>query len=167
MTRAIKLCLLVLVCASCAHRPPPEELLRDPATVSFPSTEPNLFSTKLMLTGRLQKPMASVHFLLWYCSTGAVEYNPSATINAPLLILIGEKDDWTPAERCVSMIPSGKSNFEVVLQVYPDAYHAYDSISKPREVMGARGSHHLEHNPIAEQDSIIRVKDFLEKYLQR
>jgi dienelactone hydrolase len=89
-------------------------------------------------------------------------------LNAPLLILIGEKDDWTPSERCVSMMPSGKSNFEVTLQVYPDAYHAYDSIGKPREVMGSRGnSHHLEHNPVAEQDSIVRVRDFLEKYLLR
>ena len=36
-----------------------------------------------------------------------------AELNAPLLILIGAKDDWTPAERCVSMMPSGKSNFGV------------------------------------------------------
>ena len=90
-----------------------------------------------------------------------------ADLNSPLLILIGEKDDWTPSERCVAMMPSGKSNFEVALQIYPDAYHAYDSIGKPREVMGSQGSHHLEHNPVAEQDSKVRVKEFLEKYLHR
>lgn len=90
-----------------------------------------------------------------------------ANLNAPVLILIGAKDDWTPAESCVAMMPSGKSNYEVALQVYPDAYHAYDSIGKSREVMGSRGSHHLEHNPSAEQDSIIKVRDFLEKYLLR
>jgi dienelactone hydrolase len=90
------------------------------------------------------------------------------SLNAPLLILIGAKDDWTPAERCVTMMPSGKSSFEVALQVYPDAYHAYDAIGKPHEVRGARGSsHHLEHNPAAMNDSVVRVKEFLGKYLQR
>jgi len=45
-----------------------------------------------------------------------------ADLTAPLLILIGAKDDWTPAERCVAMMPSGKNNYDVTLQVYPDAY---------------------------------------------
>ena len=93
---------------------------------------------------------------------------PLGGLVAQLLILIGAKDDWTPADRCVAMMPSGKSNFEVALQVYPDAYHAYDTIGKPREVKGSRGSsHHLEHDPAAEQDSIVRVREFLGKYLQR
>jgi len=87
-------------------------------------------------------------------------------LNAPLLILIGEKDDWTPAERCVAMMPSGKSTFEVALQIYPGAYHAYDAIGKPREVWGSQGSHHLERNTAAEKDSIVRVREFLGKYLQ-
>jgi dienelactone hydrolase len=91
-----------------------------------------------------------------------------AELNAPLLILIGEKDDWTPAERCVAMMPAaGKSNFEVSLQVYPDAYHAFDSPGRPRTVSGSKGSsHHLEYNQAAEQDAIIRVREFLGKYLQ-
>jgi dienelactone hydrolase len=94
--------------------------------------------------------------------------NSLASLNAPLLILIGAKDDWTPAERCITMMPSGKSNYEVALQVYSEAYHAYDTIGKPREVLGfQRNSHHLEHNPAAEKDSILRVKEFFGKYLKR
>jgi dienelactone hydrolase len=89
-----------------------------------------------------------------------------AEINAPLLILIGAKDDWTPAERCVAKMPKEQSLYEVLLQVYPNAYHAYDAPGKPREVSGSRGSHHLEHDPIAEQDSIDRVRGFLEKYMK-
>jgi len=271
MTRAIIICLLLLVCASCAYGPPPEGLLRDPDVVSLPSSEATLFGSKLLLTGRLKKPAGTGQFpavvllhgcggvqpkrdhrwaerlISWgyvtlqvdsfnprgissVCTLGgkesaemlarrvtdtydaqhylaglpfvdnkriavmgwsnggattlnvlypkrddpfhaAVAMYPScrkslANLNAPLLILIGAKDDWTPAERCFAVMPSGKSNYEVALQVYPDAYHAYDSIGKPREVTGPQGSHHLEHNPSAEQDSIIRVKDFLEKYLQ-
>ena len=89
------------------------------------------------------------------------------SLNTPLLILIGEKDDWTPAEACRSMMPAGNSRFEVKLKVYPDAYHAYDSLGKPRQAAGSRGSHHLEYNEAAEQDSILMVKEFLEKYLRK
>lgn len=272
MTRAIIMYLILLACASCAYRPPTEELLRDPDTVSFPSSEVSLFGSSLILTGRLQKPAGDDPFPdvvllhgcggiqttrdhLWaerlvswgyvtlqvdsfkprginsVCTLGgrdsedmparrvtdaydaqhflaglpfisnkhiavmgwsnggatilnalyskrdnpfraAVAMYPScrkslADLNAPLLILIGAMDDWTPAERCVSMMPSEKSNFEVALQVYLGAYHAYDSTGKPRKVMGSQGSHHLEHNPAAEQDSIVRAREFLEKYLQR
>jgi len=273
MTRVFIICLLFLLCVSCAHSPAPEGLLRDPDIVSFESSEAKLFGASLLLTGRLKKPpgdgpFPAIELLhgcggvqpkrdhLWaerlvswgyvtlqvdsfqprgitsVCTMGgkeaadmlarrvtdaydarhyltglpfvdskriavmgwsnggattlnalypkrddpfkaAVAMYPScrkslADLNAPLLILIGAKDDWTPAERCVSMMPSGKSNFEVALHVYPDAYHAYDTIGKSREVKGSLGSsHHLEHNPIAEKDSIVRVKEFLGKYLQR
>jgi dienelactone hydrolase len=273
MTRAIILCLVLLACTSCTHGPAPEKLLRDPAVVSFASSEADLLGSPLVLAGRLQKPAGAGPFpavvLLHGCagiqpkrdhrwaerlvswgyvtlqvdsfrpraissvctmegneavdmlarrvtdaydarrylvglpfvdgtriavmgwSNGAattlnalylkrdnpfhaaVAMYPScrkslAELNAPLLILIGAKDDWTPAERCVTQMPAGKSNFEVALQVYPDAYHGFDAIGKPRQVWGARGSHHhLEHNPAAEKDSIVRVKEFLEKYLQR
>lgn len=89
-----------------------------------------------------------------------------ADINAPLLILIGAKDDWTPAERCVAKMPKKQSLHEVFLQIYPNAYHAYDAPGKPREVSGSRGRHHLEHDPVAEQDSIVRVQEFLGKHLK-
>ena len=91
--------------------------------------------------------------------------HPLADINAPLLILIGAKDDWTPAERCVANMPAGKGLQDVLLQVYPNAYHAYDIPGSPREVSGSRRSHHLAHDPLAEQDSIVRVREFLGKYL--
>ena len=90
-----------------------------------------------------------------------------AESNAPLLILIGARDDWTPAERCVAKMPVGKGRHDLELQVYPNAYHAYDSPGPPHDVSGAHGSsHHLEHDPVAEQDSIVRVREFLEKYLK-
>ena len=273
MIRAIALCFYLLLCtASCVRRPPlTEGLLRDnPDVVSFPSSESNLFDSKLILTARLQKPAGTGKFpavvllhgcggmqpkrdhrwaerlVSWgfatlqvdsfkprgissVCTLGgkesadmlarrvtdaydaqqflaslpfvdnkriaimgwsnggsttlnvlyqkrddpfhaAIAMYPScrkslADLNAPLLILIGEKDDWTPTERCVSMIPSGKSSFEVTLRAYPNAYHAFDSVGKPREVMGSQGSHHLEYNVTAELDSIDRVKNFLKKYL--
>jgi len=48
---------------------------------------------------------------------------------APILILIGEKDTWTPTEFCIDFIGSlskaGYVNAEII--VYPDAYHVFDA----------------------------------------
>jgi dienelactone hydrolase len=49
--------------------------------------------------------------------------------SAPLLILIGGADDWTPAWRCQQMVETlhraGKDG-AVELKIFPGAYHAYD-----------------------------------------
>lgn len=47
---------------------------------------------------------------------------------APLLILIGEKDDWTPAEPCVRLIDSARAaGYPAAIKVYPGAHHSFDS----------------------------------------
>jgi dienelactone hydrolase len=102
----------------------------------------------------------------------AVAFYPSCRrvltgLNAPLLILIGEADDWTPAARCVEMMPKVQAASEVTLKVYPGAYHGFDTVGANVNVRGSKGSvHHLQYDPAAEKDSIIRVKAFLEKYLR-
>ena len=46
----------------------------------------------------------------------------------PVLILIGEKDDWTPAEPCQQLADAARSaGFPVAISVYPGAHHAFDS----------------------------------------
>jgi dienelactone hydrolase len=47
---------------------------------------------------------------------------------APLLILIGEKDDWTPAEPCRRLAEASRAaGYLVDIKVYPDAHHSFDS----------------------------------------
>lgn len=47
---------------------------------------------------------------------------------APLLILIGENDDWTPAEPCRKLTEiSRQAGYPVAIKVYPKAYHGFDS----------------------------------------
>jgi dienelactone hydrolase len=47
---------------------------------------------------------------------------------APVLILIGEKDDWTPAEVCREMVEEGrKAGFPLNIIIYPGAHHSFDS----------------------------------------
>jgi dienelactone hydrolase len=56
-------------------------------------------------------------------------YQPAA----PLRILIGERDDWTPAEHCrVLAERSAAAGYPVTIKIYPGAYHSFDSPNPPR-----------------------------------
>jgi dienelactone hydrolase len=82
-------------------------------------------------------------------------------LNAPLLILIGESDDWTPAKNCSASMPPDQPEPEVILKIYPGAYHDFDWEGMDEIYKG----HRLLYDPIAAQDAIIQVKNFLAKYL--
>jgi dienelactone hydrolase len=85
---------------------------------------------------------------------------PMFDIHSPLLILIGEKDDWTPANRCKLLLPK-KSEQEIILKVYPDAYHAFDAPFGLTNYLG----HKIGRNLNAAKDANDRIKAFLEKHL--
>ncbi len=54
---------------------------------------------------------------------------------APLLILAGEKDDWTPAEACRLLAESTRGTAHpVAVTIYPGAHHAFDSAHPVRYV---------------------------------
>jgi dienelactone hydrolase len=102
----------------------------------------------------------------------AVAFYPSCRntlkgLNAPLLILIGDADDWTPANRCVSALPKEKASPEIILKIYSGAFHGFDTLDANHNVRGSGRSHLLQYHPTAEADSIIQVKAFLEKYLRQ
>jgi dienelactone hydrolase len=100
----------------------------------------------------------------------AIAYYPSCRIltglNAPLLILIGEADDWTPSSRCVELLPKEQTGSEISLKVYPGAYHGFDTLGANTDVRGSSGMHHLQYHPEAATDSITRVRAFLDKYMR-
>jgi dienelactone hydrolase len=45
--------------------------------------------------------------------------------HAPLLLQLGEADDWTPAARCVAM--AARAPGRVALDLYPGAHHGFDA----------------------------------------
>jgi dienelactone hydrolase len=56
---------------------------------------------------------------------------------APLLILIGEADDWTPAEHCRRMAEAARAaGHPVSIKTYPGAHHSFDSPAPLRYVSG-------------------------------
>ena len=105
----------------------------------------------------------------------AVAYYPSCApqfdreVDVPLLILIGDKDDWTPADRCRQLQAAGFTRPELVESIYyPNAYHSFDSRSPDRTVPGTGSKmHHLGYDPAAAPDAEARTKAFFDKYLNQ
>ncbi len=89
-------------------------------------------------------------------------------VDVPLLILIGDKDDWTRADRCRTLQASGFARPELVEAVYyPDAFHAFDGNVKDRTVAGSGGKlHRLAYDPVAAPDAEARTKAFLARHLR-
>jgi dienelactone hydrolase len=89
-------------------------------------------------------------------------------MTVPTLILIGELDDWTPAQECRNMV-DGRDDWGISRQksegapvrlvVYPGAYHAFDAVGlqTPIQFLG----HHLEFNKPATDQATDAVRDFL------
>ena len=96
----------------------------------------------------------------------AVAYYPCCKslidLNAPLLILIGAEDDWTPAYPCKELIPRN-SHHEIILKIYPKTYHGFFFWIEPQIYFG----HKIEYNPRATKDSKKRTIQFLQKHLNR
>ena len=93
---------------------------------------------------------------------------------APLLILIGERDDWTPAEPCRKLAAAAqRAGYPVEIEVYPGAHHAFDSRAPVRYIPerinsnaeGGRGATTAAPRRLAAP--IPRAKDLLENHGSR
>ena len=59
---------------------------------------------------------------------------------APVLILTGEKDDWTPAEPCRRLAESSRAaGHPVEIKIYPGAHHSFDG-DRPLRYDGMRNN---------------------------
>ena len=82
---------------------------------------------------------------------------------APLMILVGANDDWTPAAPCEAL--ARKFPDEITLVVYPDAWHDFD---RPVRVLhglatppSGTGAAHVGTNEAARMDALRRVPAFM------
>ncbi|WP_395714565.1 dienelactone hydrolase family protein [Reyranella sp.] len=103
----------------------------------------------------------------------AVAYYPGCyaqfdrDVAVPLLVLIGDKDDWTPADDCRRLQAAGFARPDLVQVVYyPDAHHSFDSRAPDRTLTVADGkSHRLAYDPSAAPDAEARTRAFFAKHL--
>ena len=104
----------------------------------------------------------------------AVAYYPSCApqfdrdVAVPLLIMIGDRDDWTLAENCRKLQAAGFTQPSLVDVVYyPNAYHSFDSKAADRTITVADGkSHRLAYDTVAGPDAEARTRAFVAKYLR-
>ncbi len=89
---------------------------------------------------------------------------PAATMTAPTLILIGEADETSPAERCREMVAHARPDgAPIALTVYPGVHHGFDV---PELTPGIRyRGYWLEYNGPAARDAEQKVRAFLATHL--
>lgn len=100
--------------------------------------------------------------------------NASGITTGPVLVLVGDADDWTPSSSCEAMAagraelgaprtPGDRSMIELV--IYPGVHHSFDQLDL--SLAPTRGivilGHRAEFNEAATKDSIVRVRDFLQR----
>ncbi len=91
------------------------------------------------------------------------------SFDLPVLIMIGESDDWTPPDLCEELYRRNKisGNSDMVqLIVYPDAYHAFDirDLESGYTIEDGNGRKHLlMYNDKAYKDSVERVITFFKE----
>lgn len=110
----------------------------------------------------------------------AVAYYPycnpklDVRIDIPLLVLMGEDDDWTPAALCreLQADEAVKKGTPVEMVFYPGAYHGFD---RPQAVSDVSGwsigggvkKHKIGGNPKAAEDSFKRTREYFARTLDR
>ncbi|EJC79986.1 dienelactone hydrolase-like enzyme [Rhizobium leguminosarum bv. trifolii WSM2297] len=99
----------------------------------------------------------------------AVAYYPvcAATqgdATVPILILTGDRDNWSPTERCRKRLARlSDDSPPIELNIYKGTYHDFDA---PEFAVGRKVLGHIEkYNPDAAPKSIRSVHAFLRKYL--
>ncbi len=98
----------------------------------------------------------------------------SGIMTGPVLVMVGDKDDWTPSSSCEAMV-AGRSELgaprtqgdrsSIELVVYPGVHHDFDQLDlflAPGRGVTVKG-HRAEFNEEAMRDSIVRVRDFLQR----
>ena len=104
-------------------------------------------------------------FAAFYPGCATTAKNPAWQPAAPLLILVGESDDWTPAPPCHDL--QARYPRQIALLGYPGAYHNFDAPDRPvilREgaATAPGGKAHAGTNEPARQDALARVPRWLE-----
>jgi dienelactone hydrolase len=90
-------------------------------------------------------------------------YQPAA----PLLMLHGEIDDWTPFKRCQEAMAAVGSPL-ITQHGYPGAYHDFDTLTPVHEMDNIPSSQnwdktiHAGMNPAAREDALARVPAFID-----
>lgn len=89
----------------------------------------------------------------------------------PILILLGEADEWAPLDRCRALkAQSRNAGASIELIAYPGAFHGFDvpALQQGLSVEGSRGkTYWLQYDKAAHEDAAKRVEAFLASQLSQ
>ena len=113
---------------------------------------------------------------------GAVVFYPGCNallkvpfkIDIPVLMLLGEKDDWTPPARCTALAErtrQAQPNADLSVHVYADSYHGFDGTAPIRfwtDVSNGvdPAGVHLGANPVARAEAQAEMDAFFARVLK-
>ena len=97
-------------------------------------------------------------------------------VTRPLLVLIGDADDWTDPKACVEMVEAMRARgADARIVLYPRAYHYFDVIGQERTFLADVANHNkpdeccgatVAFDPGAFADSRRRVAEFFGYHLK-
>jgi dienelactone hydrolase len=96
---------------------------------------------------------------------------PTGELHLPLLILIGDRDDWTPPERCRLLEQSNARKDLLTAVYYRGATHSFDlfrtqDVYVSGEAMGRATPRLLRYDVSATRDARQRTREWLERFLK-
>lgn len=112
--------------------------------------------------GQAIRPATAIAFYPGCSAALKSGYKP----RAPLVLMLGEKDDWTPPGPCIEL---GKA-VQAEVNVYPDSYHDFDNPvgevrlrpDVPNGLSPGQGVH-AGRNPVTRELAYARLREVLQK----
>ena len=106
-------------------------------------------------------------FVAFYPGCATVSRQADWQPSGPLMILVGESDDWTPAAPCHDL--AARFPGQIVLASYPGAFHDFDAPDREVEERSGlatppsgTGHAHTGTNEPAREDALRRVPAYLD-----
>ena len=110
-----------------------------------------------------RKPFRAAVALYPYCG------DTEQIVDIPTLILIGEKDEWTPANLCIRYLDTLQSPHETTLKVFPGAHHVFDLEGFDSQLKGVIDgelkNRVYRYDPEASKKAIQMIREFLKRWL--
>jgi dienelactone hydrolase len=140
------------------------------------AAQPNVDRQRIALMGFSHGGMTTIFalaqpgyaaFVALYPACGGALRNGGPLPNVPTLMLLGERDDWTPAGPCQEF---ARLSPRITVHTYAGAYHQFDAPNQPQQQVrgvGPNGVATIATNSAARRDAIERVPAFLAQAMPR